>query len=627
MKLNRITWTTFFFLSIISIAVWFKFSYPQLAIANFSVDRAKATNIAVNYLKNNRVDVESFQRATIFSMDRKTNRYLQKTVGFEGLAKFIKDHDFDLFYWLIRFFKENTKEEYLVEVSSSTGEILGFLHTIDNNEARREIKRDEARAQAKEFLKRKFKGFNPDECTLRRNYAIHRDNRSDFFFSWQKNSVNIPWSEEPDTGTGKLLTKAKITGDELLAFSKNVFLIPNQFSRDMHSRKDLSRNIMVVIKILIMALFTYGIFLIIMRQNHLAMHTTKKFYINIVAISFILSLLAGFNQFESILFSYKTTLAFNPYLWRNGINMIIGALFITITMLIPSLSGELLHYETSAKKKKGSFLHYIRSTFASRRVAESIVLGYFVCIIMLGMQSFLFKIGQTYLGVWVEHQWVDNISTAYLPFLAAFTIGYKASFSEEIMYRLYAIGLGKKIFNKINPGGGKTNILIVVVLTSLVWGFAHSSYPVFPVWFRGFEVTCLGLFLAFIYLKFGFISVLVAHYLFDVFWNSAGYIFGTSTPFYFYSSISVLLLPLGIGAIAFLMNKRVEERELRWHLNKHQIYNLEVLKAFLNTNRDMFLQKSADQIKKEITPHGWDPAIVEVALEDFGAEPNGSEMK
>ncbi|MCK4882662.1 MAG: hypothetical protein KAS92_06535, partial [Candidatus Omnitrophica bacterium] len=68
-------------------------------------------------------------------------------------------------------------------------------------------------------------------------------------------------------------------------------------------------------------------------------------------------------------------------------------------------------------------------------------------------------------------------------------------------------------------------------------------------------------------------------------------------------------------------------RELRWHLNKHQLYNLEVLKAFLNTNRDMFLQKSADQIKKEITPHGWDPAIVEVALEDFGAEPNGSEMK
>ncbi|MCK5178477.1 MAG: hypothetical protein KAR32_03030, partial [Candidatus Omnitrophica bacterium] len=420
----------------------------------------------------------------------------QKTVGFEGLAKFIKDHDFDLFYWLIRFFKENTKEEYLVEVSSSTGEILGFLHTIDDNEARKKTTREEARESAKEFLKGKFKSFDPDQCTLRSNYAIHRDNRSDFFFSWQKNSVNIPWSEEPNTGTGKLLTKAKVTGDEVLAFSKNVFLIPNQFNRDTHSRKDLSRNILVVIKILIMALFTYGIFLIITRQNHLAMHTTKKFYINIVAISFILSLLAGFNQFESILFSYKTTLAFNPYLWRNGINMIIGALFITITMLIPSLSGELLHYETSAKKKMGSFLHYIRSTFASRHVAESIVLGYFVCIIMLGMQSFLFKIGQTYLGVWVEHQWVNNISTAYLPFLAAFTIGYKASFSEEIMYRLYAIGLGKKIFNKINPGGGKTNILIVVVLTSLVWGFAHSSYPVFPVWFRGFEVTCLGLFLA-----------------------------------------------------------------------------------------------------------------------------------
>ncbi len=617
MKINRTAWITFFVLSAVSIAVWFKFSYPQLAISNFSIDRVKATSIAVNYLTDERnFDSEDFQRTAIFSMDKGINRYLQKTVGFKGLTKFIKKHDFDLFYWLVRFFKEGTKEEYLVEISSSTGEILGFLHTIDDNEARKKTTREEARESAKEFLKGKFKSFDPDQCTLRSNYAIHRDNRSDFFFSWQKNSVNIPWSDTPNSGTGKLLIKVKISGDDILAFSKNVFLIPNQFRRDMHSRKDLSRNIMVVIKILVLFLFTYGIFLIITRQNHLAMHTTKRFYINLVIISFALSLMAGFNQFDRILFSYRTTLAFNAYLWRNGINMILSALFITVTMLIPSLSGELMHYETSAKEKIGSFLHYIRSTFASRHVGESILLGYFVCVIMLGMQSFLFKIGQTYWGVWVQHQWIDNISTAYMPFLAAFTLGYKASLSEEIMYRLYAISLGKKIFNKINPGGGKKNIIMIVILSSLVWGFAHSGYPVFPVWFRGLEVTCLGIFLAFVYLKFGFIPVLVGHYLFDVFWNSAGYIFGTSTPFYFYSSISVLLLPLGLGVIAFLMNKREEERELRWHLNRHQLYNLEVLKTFLRANKEAFSQKSQDQIKKEITPHGWDPAVVEVALED-----------
>jgi len=618
MKPNRIPWITFFFLSIISLTVWFNFSYPQLAISNFSIDRAKATSIAVNYLENERnVDIKGFQEAAVFSLDRKTDRYLQKTVGFKGLTEFIKEHDFDLFFWKVRFFKENTKEEYYLKISSSTGEIIGFAHIIDDNEARREIKRAEGRGKAQEFLMGKFKLFDPRQCTIRSNFATHHDNRSDFTFSWQKNSVNIPWSDEPNSGTGKLLIKAKVAGDEILSFSKNVFMVPDQFNRDMDSRKDLSRNIMVIIRIIVLSLFTYAIFLIITRQNHLAMHTTKRFYINIVLISFALSLLAGFNQFEHILFSYKTTLTLSAYLWRGGINTIISALFITVAILIPSLSGELLHYGTSPEEKRGSFLHYIRSTFASRHVAESIILGYVVCIIMLGMQSFLFKIGQVYLGVWIEHKWIDNISTAYLPFLAAFTLGFKASFSEEIMYRLYAINLGKKIFHKINPGRGRKNILIIVILSSLVWGFAHSGCPVFPVWFRGLEVTCLGVFLVFIYLKFGFIPVIVGHYLFDAFWNSSGYIFGTSTPFYFYSSISVLLLPLGLGMIAFSLNKRQEEKALRWHLNKHQLYNLEVLKAFLNTNRDDLTGKSPDQIKKEITVHGWDPAIVEVALEDF----------
>ncbi|MBN1870073.1 MAG: CPBP family intramembrane metalloprotease [Candidatus Omnitrophica bacterium] len=603
---------------VISLAVWFQFSYPQLAISNFSIDRVKAARIAEEYLNNERhADSRHFQKAAIFSMDQRTNRYLQKTIGFHGLQNFIKQHDFDLFYWLVRFFKENTKEEYLVEISSSSGEIIGFRHTIDENDARREISKEEALQKAEEFLKEKFKLFDPAQCTIRSNLAVHRDNRSDYVFSWQKNDVNIPWSHAPNSGTGKLLIEARVSGDELLSFNKNAFLVPDQFNRDIDNRKDLSRNIMVIIRILVTALFTYGVFLIIIRQNHLAMQTTKKFYIMAVVISFGLSLLSGFNQFEDILFSYKTTSPLNAYLWRFALNTIISAVFINIAILIPSLSGELLHYETSPNEKTGSFLHYIRTTFASRYLAESIVLGYLVCAILLGMQSFLFKIGQTHLGVWAEHKWIDNISTAYFPFLAAFTIGFKASFAEEIMYRFYAINLGKKIFNKISLGTKGGNILIAVLLSSLIWGFSHSNYPIFPVWFRGIEVTCLGIFLALIYLKFGIIPVLIAHYLFDVFWNNAGYIFGTSTPFYFYSSLSILLLPFGLAAVAFFMNKKEEERPLRWHLNKHQLYNLEILKAYLNTNKNAFMQKSQDQIKREITLHGWDPAVVEVALEDF----------
>ena len=91
-----------------------------------------------------------------------------------------------------------------------------------------------------------------------------------------------------------------------------------------------------------------------------------------------------------------------------------------------------------------------------------------------------------------------------------------------------------------------------------------------------------------------------------------------------YSTVFILLLPLGLALTAFFLNKKKEESALRWNLNKHQLYNLEVLKTFLNANKDRFSRKSKEQIKKEITPHGWDPAIVEVASEDFLRSPDGS---
>jgi len=280
-------------------------------------------------------------------------------------------------------------------------------------------------------------------------------------------------------------------------------------------------------------------------------------------ISFILSLIANFNYFQQLLFHYNTTLSFNAYLWRDGINTIMAALFITVAILIPGLAGELLHYETSPKQRTGSFLHYIQTTFLSCNVAKLIALGYFVCFIMLGIQSFLIKVGQTYFGVWVEHSWVTSSSNAYLPFLAAFTFGYKTSFSEEIMYRLYAINLGKKVFGKIFPNTRGMNIVLVCLLSSLIWGFTHSNYPIFPMWFRGLEVTCIGIFLAFILLYRKFKEIL----------------------------------------------RQAQDGE--------RSRTIPILKAYLHTNKNMYINKSQEQIKKEITPHGWDPAVVDVASEDF----------
>ena len=237
---------------------------------------------------------------------------------------------------------------------------------------------------------------------------------------------------------------------------------------------------------------------------------------------------------------------------------------------------------------------------------RAIILGYLTFLIMLGIQSIAFAFGQKYLGVWIAYSWMEQLSSSYFPLFTAFLIGFGASICEEITFRLFFINFGKKFFK---------NTLLACLVASVLWGFGHTSYPVFPMWFRGVEVSCIGLFLAFVYLRFGIIPVLVAHYLFDVFWSSAAYLFGHSTPGQFYNSLIVLLLPLGFAIIAYLINQPQIERPLRWRLTKHQLFNLEILKNFLK-DKGFWGNKSREEVKKEIISHGWDVAIVDIALED-----------
>ena len=609
MKINRQTWIVFAGLSTLSFILWLWLSYPQLEFANFSVDRAEAAEIAREYLRARQEDPARFRMAVVFSSDGEADRYLQHSVGFAELIQFIQKYDFDLFFWVVRFYRENEKEGYKAFVSSATGEIIGFQHTIDDGAAREPLGREEARQKAAEFLRKRFQ-FNPMSHAVKGDFETVYDNRSDFSFSWQRKDVQIPWSrEEPLGGTGKLLIGAKVSGHEILTFYKNTFSIPDQFNRYLARIQDTGKILSQAVYVLGLALFTSAVFLMIVRRNHLATHTTKRFYIGLMAFSFVLSLLAVFNQWQSVLFDYGTTGDFHVYLGQLTMQTLISALFISVAVIMPGLAGEAIHYQTFKEKPEGSFLYYLHSTFFSREVAKAVFLGYGVWIVMLGIQSVVIALGQRYAGVWVEHAWMNSLSTAYLPFFVAFTLGFKASITEELMFRMFAISFGKKILG---------NTMAAVILASLLWGFSHSNYPVFPMWFRGVEVTCLGLFLSWAYLRFGIIPVIVGHYLFDVFWNCAEYIFGVTNPFYFVSSLLILLLPGMWVVIAFVLNKKMELRPMRWRMTRHQLYNLEVLKTFFRQHSEETYGKPPQQIVDEISSHGWDPAVVEAALEDAG---------
>ena len=576
---------------------WCHLALPRYQSINLSVSQPKAIEIAESYLKSQRgVDFHKYKMAISFNVDEDADRYLQKTLGIADSQILIHHLHYDLFSWVIRFFKEKQKEEYRVAVSPASGEVTGFSHAIEDTASRPFVEKDTARRLAFNYLKTAF-GFNPDQFIIHAENIRKLDNRQDYSFSWQNKNVDIPWDKSTEKGHAKLLSNITVSGNEILNFSKYQFEIPDGFNRYVDNLKQTGQNLTLVFRLFYLALLTIAIVVVVNRKQQVITRSVKAFYVAIGIGIFVLMLLDVINDYQNLLFNYSTTQTLGDYVVRQFIENIIGPFFIAVAFVLPAMAGESLRYETVPLKKQRSFLSTLLSSFCSMNIARQIFIGYTAAAIILGVQAYIYDLGFRYCGVWDELSWLTQASTALLPAFTALAIGFQASFSEEAMFRLFAINLFKKY-------GLPT--MAAVFLSAAIWGFGHTGYEIFPMWFRGVEVTCIGLVMGFFYLRFGIVCVIAAHFLIDSFLSGMPYLLNPRPTFDFFSSLAVIALPLLLAFIALILNKNTPEKPLSINFNPQQQFNYKLL-------QELCAGKTLEEmtaLRKDLDRHGWDPAII-----------------
>jgi len=600
MKISIRTWLIFVFLALFSLFIWYKFGYPQFTFVDLSIDKAEALTKAQSYLVSLGVNPQEYLKAIVFDSDDWADRYLQKTLGLKSEEEFIRQHNYELFSWQVRFFKQLQKEEYLVSVSSKSGDILLFRHFIEDIEPRQSFEKEAARARAEDFLKNNC-GLNLKDYDFHEEKAKRYEGRLDYSFSWEKKGVYIPWRK--DQGGAKLLIGATVSGNEIREFYKDRLDIPEKFQRYLENQLVFGEYLSSISFLLFMLLVIWSIFIVVKQKHTLVIRLCKKWFLYLGVFFFAINILYLVNNLQSLIINYPTSTKLASFIGIYWIKLMINLIFLSVSFILPGLAGESLRSEVMPENKYASFLYYIKSTFYSRTMTRAIVLGYLLFFIFLGLQAAIFYLGQKYLGVWREWMKLTQLSSAYLPFLTAFIIGSSASLTEEVVFRLFGINWGRRYLK---------NTFLAIIATSLIWGFGHTEYPIFPVWFRGIEVGLLGLLFGFIFVKFGLIPLIVAHYLFDVFWGVAAYILGRSTPYLLFSSLLVLALPLAFAIICFFLRREEKEKEMKMLLGPTQEYNLGILVAFIALKKSDGL--SAEGIKEELLVHNWDASLVEMAV-------------
>lgn len=602
MKLSFKTWTIFVSIAILSLWVWYKTGYSRFIFVDLSVDKQQAFIHTKAYLASSAVDTKEYKQAAIFDEENWDDRYLQKTLGLKGEEEFLKTHNYELFSWKIRFFKELEKEEFIFRISPMTGRLLAFEHKIEDTEFRDDPGKEFARKQAEEFLTLKY-GFNPSEYDFHKEEAKRYDNRTDYSFSWEKKGVYIPWRK--DEGGAKLLSSVTISGKEVREFYINKLEIPDKFSRYIENQLVFGEYLFSFSFLLIAVFLISAVLIVIKKRTDVIVRACRRPFIYLSVFLALISVVYILNDIQDIFIDYPTSVNLNSYIWLYLIRVIINTAVLSAVFLFPGLAGEYLRNKEFRDKTYSSLQHYFKSTFYSRSVAKSIILGYLLFFIMLGLQQAIFSFGQKYFGVWKEWSSFTRFSSAYFPFLSAVIIGISASLNEEIIFRVFGISWAKRYLK---------NTILAVIFSSLVWGFGHSRYAIFPVWFRGIEVSSIGLLFGFIFLRYGIIPLLTAHYLFDCFWGVAPYIFAKTPANSFFSSIFVLLLPLIFSVTAFFINREEKETETAVMFDETQEYNLEILKVFVAAKKRQGFKPN--EIRKELIRHNWDEELVDSAISE-----------
>ncbi|MDP4098452.1 CPBP family intramembrane metalloprotease [Paenibacillus sp. P96] len=297
------------------------------------------------------------------------------------------------------------------------------------------------------------------------------------------------------------------------------------------------------------------------RQTRLA---NLLYYIGYMLFSFVLGVLAvvyssltrrhtSFTRgivMSIVYFAISVFILFNmmPYLQTQSVNKDALIFSIGLQTIFNLMMGVILYFSLVGGNglwKQAGFNPWPRAKEPGYGlyVLRSMLTGYLWAFILLGVQSIIFVILSLLIGSWStidETQSPYNMTYAWLlPVMA-----WMAGIGEEAVYRLFGIPMLKKIVR---------STLAASVITSLIWAFGHTLYPIYPVITRPIELLFLGLLFSFIFLRYGFIAVMFSHIVFDCILMGISLI-AMGDSINIAAGVIGMLLPAAVGYILYLFN-------------------------------------------------------------------------
>ncbi len=486
-----------------SLAAWlFPRALPLVALEQ-RVTREHALAVADSFLLAHELAPAAARRAIRFEGHDSLRTYVELAGGgHDSLNALVRGRDVAPFTWSVRAFTPGDAHEARVELAPDA-RILGFERKLADVDRRPPLAADLAQRVATAVLAEWLDEPLDRWRMVATSYETRKEsNRVDRTFPFERTDRRV--------ASAPIRLDVVVAGD-LPTRARRYVEIPESFQRrysEMRSSNELfalvaSLGALLIVLAGVTALFRYA------RTRDVRW---REAFI-VAGVIGTLAFLAALNEMPGSWFGYDT--AVSPATFA----AMLAAQAVATGVLTLLLAGFTLAAAEAATRH--AFPRHLdwwklwryRGT---REVAGRVAGGYAASTIAFAYVASFYLLTRTLFGWWVPSELLDdpNQIASPLPWISGIAASLNAGVWEEALFRalplsLLAVWVGARRRRGWWMAGG-------VVLSALIFGFAHANYDSWPPYSRGAEIFLDACFWALLFLRFGLIVTVVAHYVYDL---------------------------------------------------------------------------------------------------------------
>jgi hypothetical protein len=519
------------------LAAWlFPRAFPIVALSN-RITREVALQRADSFARAHALPTGA-RTAIQFSRDDSLHTFIDLTGGgADSLEALVRGNDAAPYRWSVRAFTPEDVHETRVHMAPD-GRFIGFERKFAEADARPALDSTAAERMSHDVLVQ-WLGETAERWSLAAtSYETRKtSNRVDRTFTYERKDRRI--------GGAPARLDIVIAGDTP-SHARPYVDVPESFTRrygEMRASNELFSNLAVAAMLAIAVAGALGL-----RRFSREKQVRWRPAMIVGGITAALMGAAGLNMLSSLWFNYDTAMSAGLYQAIIVIGGVASAVSLGLMVAVTLAAAEV-----AARTAYPGHMDWwaLWRNRGSREVAVSVAGGYALAATGIAYVSAFYLMTRGLFGWWVPAEVLDDpnqIATA-MPWLAGLAASFQAAVWEEALFRALPLSM-LSLWVGDRPERNRW-MIAGVIATALVFGFAHSDYPSWPAYSRGFEIFLEACLWGAVFLRFGILMTVVAHFLFNMSLFGMFAASGTTLPYLASAAVVALLLLSPALAVAW----------------------------------------------------------------------------